>query len=123
MMKQILLIDDDAIINYLHSHILRSKFPTIPIIVFENGLKALEYLNNNGTFSYLIFLDINMPIMSGWEFLETVSTENTDLDLQIHLVTSSIDPADKLKAKQYPLVFSYLVKPLRVKDLTHLPHL
>ena len=116
-MKQILLIDDDAIINYLHSHILRSKFPTIPIIVFENGLKALEYLNNNGTFSYLIFLDINMPIMDGWGFLDAFGAIKTNNDFHIAILTSSINGSDRDKSSEYDLIFEFLTKPLKLEDI------
>lgn len=120
MTPQILLIDDDPVINFIHSRVVQSKFPDIAVVIFENGTTALEYIRNYPMNFYLIFLDLNMPVMNGWDFLDTVSTEEMGLNLQVHILSSSLDPSDKIKAKQNKLVLSYIPKPLRSIDLKDL---
>lgn len=117
MIQQILLIDDDPVINFVHTKIVQKKFPDTPLLIFENGLDALAHLKSNPKNSYLIFLDLNMPKMDGWGFLKAISLEAKDIDLQVHIVTSSADPEDKMEAKKYHQVFSFLMKPMKAKDL------
>ncbi|MEB2780497.1 response regulator [Algoriphagus sp. C2-6-M1] len=112
-----MLIDDDPVINFVHSKIIRRKFPDTPLLIFENGRKALAHLKDNPINSYLIFLDLNMPELDGWGFLKAISSEVKDIDLQVHIVSSSADPEDKREAKKYEQVSSFLVKPLRADDL------
>jgi len=117
MIKQILLIDDDPIINFIHSKIIQRKFPDTAILIFENGHKGLMHIKNNPTNSYLIFLDLNMPEMNGWEFLSAISLEFAEVTLQIHIVTSSIDPEDRKESKNYKQILSFLTKPLKAEKL------
>mgnify|MGYP006194998307 FL=1 len=119
-MRQILLIDDDPIVNFIHSKVIQSQFPKSEVLVFNNGLTALEYIKGHRQLSYLIFLDLNMPVMNGWDFLNAVAAEESELALQIHVLTSSIDPQDKIRAQQNKLVNSYLSKPLKCEDLQNL---
>ena len=120
-MRQILLIDDDPIVNFIHSKVIQSQFPKSEVLVFNNGLTALEYIKGHRQLSYLIFLDLNMPVMNGWDFLNAVAAEESELALQIHVLTSSIDPQDKIRAQQNKLVCSYRSKPLKAEDLNNLP--
>ena len=122
-MRQILLIDDDPIVNFIHSKVIQSQFPKSEVLGFNNGLTALEYIKEHRQHSYLIFLDLNMPVMNGWDFLKAVSAEEDELALQIHVLTSSINPQDKIRAQQNKLVCSYLSKPLKAEDLNNLPWL
>ena len=119
-MRQILLIDDDPIVNFIHSKVIQSQFPKSEVLVFNNGLTALEYIKEHRQLSYLIFLDLNMPVMNGWDFLNAVAAEESELALQIHVLTSSIDPQDKIRAQKNKLVNSYLSKPLKCEDLQNL---
>ncbi len=119
-MRQILLIDDDPIVNFIHSKVIQSQFPKSEVLVFNNGLTALEYIKGHRQLSYLIFLDLNMPVMNGWDFLNAVAAEESELALQIHVLTSSIDPQDKIRAQKNKLVNSYLSKPLKFEDLQNL---
>jgi len=120
MIQQILLIDDDPVINFVNSKIVAKKFDDTPIFIFEDGKKALEHLKTNSNHSFLIFLDLNMPIMNGWEFMEAISSETPNLDIQVHIITSSVDPSDQAKAAQYKQICSYLVKPLKASNLEKL---
>lgn len=121
-MKQILLIDDDPIVNFINSRIIQSHFPDTELLIFTDGRKGFQYILENPGHSYLIFLDLNMPIMNGWRFLEAISEEVCRIKLQIHILSSSIDPQDKIRARQHTLVSSYLAKPLRGEDLKALPN-
>lgn len=116
MKKKILLIDDDSILNFIHIKIVSSLFPDVPIIIFKNGKEALNYVKKNSNSSYLIFLDINMPEMNGWEFLEAISSME-QITSQTHILTSSIDKIDQVKASQNKAVVSYLIKPLTKESL------
>ena len=73
MTNRIILVDDDPIIQYVHLRILK-KYSNQPLMQFENGSDALEYFEGIGgdTPPYLVLLDINMPVMDGWEFLDAV---------------------------------------------------
>lgn len=117
MIAQILLIDDDHIINFVHSKIIRKKFPDIPMLFFENGHQGLLHIKSNPDYHYLIFLDLNMPEMDGWEFLTAISREAPDVNLQVHIVTSSVDPQDRMLSKKYDQVLSFLAKPLKAETL------
>ena len=70
----------------------------------------------NTNVAQIIFLDLNMPIMDGWQFLEEFMTPNTQ-QIIIYIVTSSIDPVDEDKAKQYFLISNYVVKPITPESL------
>ena len=80
------LIDDDDITNMLHMILMEKEFPSDNTIVFNLAEKAIETLSNGTNLPDYIFLDINMPFMDGWEFLETFSKlENPMLErIQIY---------------------------------------
>ncbi len=120
MDKEILLVDDDAVTNFVNQTIMESKFPGVPIKLFFNGAKAMQYILENPTKHFLVFLDLNMPIMSGWEFLNTMETQKDGLHIEIHVLTSSIDPRDKQNATKFPLVSSFMAKPLNESVLDNL---
>ncbi|MFT0716562.1 response regulator [Flagellimonas lutimaris] len=112
MNKEILLVDDDAVTNFVNQTIMESKFPGIPIKLFYNGSVAMQYILKNTDKNFLVFLDLNMPVMSGWEFLKALEGKKAELNIEIHILTSSIDPGDQEHAAKFPLVSSFLVKPL-----------
>ena len=111
-MREILLIDDDPVINFIHKKIIESKFPEIPVEILVNGYNALEYIRKNTKKLFLIFLDINMPVMNGWEFLDAISKDSNEYNLTICILTSSIDQADLRKAQENERILSYITKPL-----------
>ena len=113
---EILLIDDDPMTNFINKTVIKSEFPDYSLIIFENGMDAIEHIRENPESSYLIFLDINMPVMDGWEFLEKISEDTSQYNLVIHILSSSLDSVDKRKAEESHLVTSFLTKPLQ-KDV------
>ena len=120
MTKEILLVDDDAVTNFLNQIIIGATFPGIPIKLFYNGAKVMEYILENSDKYFLVFLDLNMPVMSGWEFLKAMETKKEGLHMEIHVLTSSIDPRDEQNAMNFPLVSSFMEKPLSESDLDEL---
>ncbi|SHF92412.1 Response regulator receiver domain-containing protein [Flavobacterium fluvii] len=118
----ILLIDDDLATNFINKRILQKANLTDYIHVALNGKEALEYLSKKGNFEsivdypqpQLILLDINMPVMDGWEFIETyrnLDIENKE-DITIVMLSSSCNPADKAKAESIDVVAEFRQKPM-----------
>eukprot|EP01013_Petalomonas_cantuscygni_P020451 TRINITY_DN38874_c0_g1_i1.p1 TRINITY_DN38874_c0_g1~~TRINITY_DN38874_c0_g1_i1.p1 ORF type:complete len:108 (-),score=2.96 TRINITY_DN38874_c0_g1_i1:26-349(-) len=91
------------------------------IISFNNGEDALAFLtvkeNEN---KYLMFLDINMPGLSGWEVLDELEKMDIGFELEVIIITSSIEDADRLKAKTYDRIVDFWVKPFSLQDFAKL---
>ncbi len=113
--KKICLIDDDKMQHWLNGKIIHNIDQTIEIYNYSNAEAALNDLKNNAIKPDIIFLDINMPMMDGWEFLEEASTQN--LEIPIQMLTSSIDKNDYEKARKYEVVKGFLHKPLKQETL------
>ena len=125
--KKFLLIDDDPLNNYLTKRVIKKVFQDAEIIEFtepEIALTHLEnnYLNNIVNEKIIVFLDINMPTMSGWEFLLKFEKYNETIKNQfdIFMFSSSINPADINSAKQDPMVIDFIEKPLEIEKLIKL---
>ncbi len=110
MMKKklncILLVDDDNACNYYHRRLLKELDCTESIEVATDGRMALDFIKSRKNRPDIIFLDINMPKMDGWEFLteyETLS-EDDKATTVIAMVTSSLNPDDKLKSESFSSV-------------------
>ena len=110
MIKDIFLIDDDALVNFLNQEIIKDSHPDKKVRSFESATEALEVIKemlntSDSKLPQLILLDINMPVMDGWEFLDIFDQlpENKTKDCKIIMHTSSIDPRDIEKAKTYNL--------------------
>ena len=88
----------------------------------DNIIK-IKHDDTNIVLPQLIFLDLNMPIMNGWEFLDVFSQENyksTFFDTKVIILSSTIDPSDYQKAKGYQMVSHFLSKPITVEMLENL---
>ncbi|WP_339921915.1 response regulator [uncultured Cyclobacterium sp.] len=118
----ILLIDDDEPTNFLHKIIIEDSGVADKVVAVQSGYEALEYLElkENGKYPQpdLIFLDINMPAMNGWEFLEEYNKldEGIKGKIVVVMLTTSINPDDKKKALNKGYINGFLSKPLS-KDM------
>jgi len=124
LIKDIFLIDDDSLVNFLNQEIIKDAYPDKKVRCFESATEALEDIKENIKTSHcplpqLILLDINMPEMDGWEFLDEFNQlpKNFIKDCKVIMHTSSIDPRDIEKAKTYPAVIDYVTKPLTIQIL------
>ena len=114
----IALVDDDKVFQLTSSRTLRAANLTNKILQFENGEEALQFLKEHAaetdTLPDYIFLDINMPYVDGWMFLEDYATLKLNLkkEISIYMVSSSIDPRDVNRAKQDKNVREYIIKPV-----------
>jgi CheY-like chemotaxis protein len=119
----ILLVDDDDDDNYFHQIIINEMNIVNKIDVVMNGIEALAYLKKENQMPpEIIFLDINMPKMNGWEFLDQyqhLSTEQKAKGL-IVILTTSANPDDLKKAKELQDVTGFTTKPLTKEMLTEL---
>lgn len=116
------IIDDDPIQIFVATKNLKTLGFSLNIKALKSGQDALEELSHFATskdvdFPDVIFLDINMPQMDGWQFLEEFEALSLDKEIDIYLVTSSIDPEDSRRAETYKSVNGFLVKPLRREKL------
>ncbi len=114
----ILLIDDDEPTHYIHERIIEEVGCTEKIVALQSGRQALEYLKSKTDGQYpqpdLIFLDINMPAMTGWGFLENYRELDKDQQGRVIIVmlTTSLHPDDEQKAQSISEVNRYFIKPL-----------
>jgi CheY-like chemotaxis protein len=122
--SQFVVVDDDPINNMICKYIIEKFVPHPGIELFTDPEKGIDWIRNRenrkpGNLSTVVFLDINMPGMSGWEFLEEFKLFVNDLDEQINIIilSSSIDPEDRESAESHPLVHGYYSKPLSLETL------
>ncbi|HMI65827.1 MAG TPA: response regulator [Cyclobacteriaceae bacterium] len=122
----IMLVDDNPNDNFFHEREIKKNNPANIVIKKNSGTKALEYLrskkDSTDPHPDLIFLDINMPDMSGWEFLHEYDRLDKELQSQaiIVMLTTSQNADDKVKAMKWAFVSDYVTKPLTkdvMKDL------
>jgi len=123
---KVLLIDDSDIDNFINKAIVSKEESVEQIIVKNSGFEALAYLNSiidqPEAYPDFIFLDIKMPEMTGFEFLEEYKklSEAIKSYSKIYILSSSIDPLDIEKGKSYTVVKGHLTKPLVHNNLTKL---
>ena len=120
VLKTVLLIDDNEATNMLHERIIKKAAVTENVVVKTNGKNGIDYINeclNNGVdLPELILLDINMPVMNGWEFLQeyervTSSVDDSNRNVVV-MLTTSLNPKDMERSKSFRSVSKYLGKPL-----------
>ena len=118
---KILLVDDDEISNYITLNTIRRNCKTVTIESVVNGKKAVEFLESRSDhLPEVILLDINMPIMNGFEFLDWYESSIFFGRIKICVLTTSVRSEDRQKAYEYVDVISYIEKPIikgHLKDI------
>ncbi|GIZ10579.1 response regulator [Flavobacterium sp. UMI-01] len=120
--KSIWLIDDDPIYKIIMMKIIDKSNLFSTVTSFSNGKEAILALtaniNENCNIPDIILLDIEMPIMDGWGFMDEIKKINSLLIPNIYISSSSIAFEDKEKAKNNTSILGYLSKPIKLEDLT-----
>ncbi|WBL23605.1 response regulator [Zunongwangia sp. HRR-M8] len=115
------IIDDDPIFVFSAKKIMELADFCNGFLVFGNGEEALNHLraliSSDKELPDVILLDLNMPVMDGWEFLENFIQIKSEKAITIYIVSSSVDPSDINKAKSYDHVNNYIVKPVTIDSL------
>lgn len=118
------IIDDDPIFVFGARRIMEMAKFCKSFLIYGNGKEALEQLKPriiaNENLPELILLDINMPVMDGWQFLEEITKLPPRDTITIYIVTSSIDPADTKRANEYTNLKGYIVKPITIDRLKNM---
>lgn len=120
-MLKVLIIDDDDIVTLVQGKLLQNCGIAKDPIKFKRASEAVNYLNTTSIeHHYLLLLDINMPMMDGWQFLKEIEKIEAKDNISIIMVTSSINYIDKEKAKNYPKIINFIEKPITVKNCEQL---
>ena len=123
----VLVIDDDEPTNFFTRMIIEESGCTDHIKVMQSGQEALDYLGKSKQAGSdasrypspdLILLDINMPAMDGWEFLDEYKKLNVENRIIVVMLTTSLFPEDKLRAEKIPEISGFENKPLTEEKLT-----
>ncbi len=122
MKLEVLNVDDDKMVLFINEKmIINAEFSSSPKS-FEDGYETLAYISKHKTDDkkYVIFLDLNMPNLDGWDFMEELENQGLASYCYIFIVTSSIDPSDKEKAATYAAAIGFVEKPLSIDKLNDL---
>jgi CheY-like chemotaxis protein len=129
MLNKILCVDDDPITLMLCKKVIaKANFSSV-IESAKDGIEALKFFDSNKDdkvnedYPQIIFLDLNMPIMDGWEFLEEFNNFKESFPhTKIIVLSSSVDPKDINKSKNYSMVLDFLPKPITVEMLNSIKY-
>jgi CheY-like chemotaxis protein len=122
-LNTVCVIDDDKIYSFAIKHIINRSGITENIILFHNGRVAMDFFHQQVQEQHslpdVILLDLNMPVLDGWQFLEEFETIKTSLKktIPIYIVSSSIDEEEHSRAKAIESVNDFITKPITVSIL------
>lgn len=122
-LNSILLVDDDNDCNFFHQRLIKKMEYAETVYVANNGKEAIDFLQStiNGEHPHpdIIFLDINMPVMNGWEFIKEYQklNENQKAKVMLIMLTTSLNPDDEEQAKNYQDIKGYKNKYLNKESM------
>ncbi len=123
-MKTVWIVDDDPVQKFLIARILKSVQEIESHFEFEHGKHAYDYLlellESKAKLPEIILLDLNMPVWDGWTFLTKYNELPLENKPDVFICSSSIDPDDYTKAKQYKCVKKFYTKPLALHDISEM---
>ena len=117
------IIDDDTIYHFILTSIINKNKLAESILSFLDGEKAIQYLTenkmNNEKIPDVLFLDVNMPIMDGWMFIEEYARIKTDITKKtlVFMLSSSANPIDIERADKISEISNYIIKPLNLEEV------
>jgi two-component system, chemotaxis family, chemotaxis protein CheY len=123
---RIAVVDDDETFQFITLKAIRSVTTTNQVLQFLSGLDAIKFLAENAhepeSLPDVMLLDINMPVLDGWMFMDEFSTikEKLNKPINIFMVSSSIDASDIARAKQNKNIADYLMKPISLDKFREL---
>jgi CheY-like chemotaxis protein len=121
MNPKIAIVDDDTIFQFTTKVKIQKLGLASNIQIFNDGEEIMDYLIKVESIECpdIILLDINMPMMDGWDFLEEYKKHlgGSESKIKIYMLSSSINPVDVDKAKSNKLVDDYIIKPIKDEDL------
>lgn len=113
LQRVVVFVDDDKVQHMINKRILLKVDPSLRLMFFESPTMALEWLSANQ--ADVLLLDINMPEMKGWQVLDEL--ERRGINIQVKMLTSSMDPDDIEESKNYGMVSGFLNKPLKEEEV------
>ncbi len=122
MSRKILIVDDDSIVQFIHQKLIQKILPNEVVQSFLNTKEALDFILNskNESIKYLVFLDINLLPFNAWEWIVLLRENLVANQVEIILISSSVDPEDMDKAALFSEIKGFVSKPLRVENLEDL---
>jgi len=122
-MRKLVFIDDDPIDHFLMKHILRGKnyFDTTTYTIY--GSLVLDYIEEHKSepekLPDMIFVDLNMPLFSGWDFLKRMEQMRHEIskDIPVFVISSSLRPDDKETSSKYSFVQDFISKPVNSQEI------
>ena len=120
------LVDDDEVYQFLTKKAIEDLNADFNVIAFTDGEQAFQYIykhaNEKDALPDVILLDLNMPFMDGWSFMEEYITLKPQLQkkITIYVVSSSVDEADISRVKSISEVTDYIIKPVSTEDLSRI---
>lgn len=110
----IYLIDDNETINLVNQRIIKECIKQVSFNTFLNGLAAIKFMMSNPEEPDFVFVDIEMPVMNGWDFLNIYQDKYLALwpNAKVYLLSASLNKQDMEKSQQYLFLKGYLIKPM-----------